>query len=83
MKCHQGASSGAAKARKPESIIRQIPHTRWWICTSPLCTPPGHHDTLRVNRALVRIARNETTNAIKTTNAARVPGAAGHQTDRR
>src|SRR5919204_1315712 len=26
--CHHGASSGAANARKPENIIRQMPQTR-------------------------------------------------------
>ena len=56
--CHQGDCSGAAKARKPQTSIRQMPHTRWCRCTPPsVCTPPGHHDTLRVSRALVRIAR--------------------------
>ena len=44
------------------------------MCTPPLCTPPGHHDTLRVNRALVRIAKNETKNATNTTNPAPGPG---------
>jgi hypothetical protein len=55
--CHHGDCSGTAKARKPESIMRQMPQTRWWRCTPPLSTPPGHHETLRVSRALVRIAR--------------------------
>ena len=44
------------------------------MCTPPLCTPPGHHDTLRVSRALVRIAKNDTKNATNTTNAAPVAG---------
>jgi hypothetical protein len=26
--CHHGHSSGIAKARNPENIIRQMPHTR-------------------------------------------------------
>jgi hypothetical protein len=41
--------------------------------TPPLCTPPGHHDTLRVRRALVRISRNDTTNAVSTRNAVPEP----------
>ena len=44
------------------------------MCTPPLCTPPGHQETLRVSRALVRIARNETRKATSTTNAAPPPG---------
>src|SRR5690349_16845942 len=71
---HHGASSGIANARKPENIIRQMPHTRWWMWTSPLFTPPGHQETLRVSRALVRIARNEIRNATSTRNAPPVPG---------
>ena len=30
-----------------------MPQTRWCRCTPPDWTPPGHHDTLRVSRALV------------------------------
>jgi hypothetical protein len=42
--------------------------------TPAVCTPPGHHETLRVSRALVRIARNETRNAARTMNASVRPG---------
>ena len=44
------------------------------MCTPLLFTPPGHHETLRVNRALVRIAINEIKNATSTRNAAPDPG---------
>ena len=30
VRCHHGASSGAAKARKPDVIISKIPMIRWW-----------------------------------------------------
>ena len=74
---HHGDASGTANPRKPASIIRQMPQTRWWTCTPlPVSTPPGHHETLRVSRALVRIDRNDTTNAASTRNAVPVPGAA-------
>ena len=36
------------------------------MCTPPsVSIPPGHHATLRVRRALVRMARNETRKAIE------------------
>src|SRR5215207_9924585 len=44
------------------------------MCTPPVSTPPGHHETLRVSRALVRMARNDTRKATSTTNAAPGPG---------
>ena len=56
--CHHGDCSGAANDRKPQKSMSRMPHTRWCRCTPPsVSTPPGHHETLRVSRALVRIAR--------------------------
>ena len=60
---------------KPHSIVSPIPHTRWWMWTPPsVSRPPGHQETLRVSRALVRIARKESRNATSTTNADAGPG---------
>src|ERR1700712_2805096 len=50
-----------------------MPHTRWWRWTSPVRTDPGHHDTPRLRRALLRIAKNEITNDSRTRNAAPDP----------
>ena len=57
---NQGLGGWSTKLRKPENIIRTIPKTRWWICSPPGDTFPGHQETsARIIRVLKRMKPNE------------------------
>src|SRR5258705_10022285 len=67
-----GESIGVSEM-KPARSMSTIPHTRWWMCRSPLDTLPGHHGTLgdRISRALVRMNRDAPRNATNASSAGR------------
>src|SRR2546423_4396650 len=78
-----GGSIGVSEMNPPTSMST-MPHTRWWMCRSPLVTLPGHHGTLgeRISRALVRMKRNAPRNATNASSAGRDEAAQGSPSPR-
>src|SRR5687768_6145260 len=74
--CQYGASRSLTNAVNPLASSSAMPNTRWWTCTPPAFTLPGHHGTfgLRISRVDVRMNVNEMRNASSTRNADSRPG---------